>query len=190
MMGIVSRFFLLLYVLVVGTTSAVLAGIYLKIIPKQVWQSYLNYILAQQETIIVLAVMLFFSLFFLGYAFSSSSKHNNKRAVGDIILKSGEPGEVRVAIEAISHITERAALSVNGVREVTVNVLNPKGEVPISLELIIVLGQGHSAPVVSEAVSNAVAKTIFNTLQLGGVPMDIKVRDITNAVVERKQRVV
>ena len=189
MMGIVSRFFLLLYVLVAGTTSAVLAGIYLKIIPKQVWQSYLNYILAQQETIIVLAVMLFFSLFFLGYAFSSS-KRNDKRAVGDIILKSGEPGEVRVAIEAISHITERAALSVNGVREVAVNVLNPKGEVPISLELVIVLGQGHSAPVVSEAVSNAVAKTIFNTLQLGGVPMDIKVRDITNAVVERKQRVV
>ena len=186
-MGIISRFFLLLYVLVVGTVSVICAGVYLKVIPKQTWQSYLNYILAQQETIVILAVIFFFSLFFLGYAFSP---RNDKRAFGDIILKSGEPGEVRVAIEAIKHITERAALSVNGVREVKVVVFRQKSEIPIALELTIILGQGHSAPVVSEAVTHAVDKAIFTALQLGGVPIDIKVQDITNAVVERKQRVV
>ena len=186
-MGIVSRFFLLLYVLAVGTAVTIFAGVCLKLIPKQIWQSYLNYILVQQETIVVLAVMLFFSLFFLGYVFSS---RKDKRAFGDILLKTGEPGEVKVAIEAIRHITERAALSVNGVREVSVDVFRQKGEAPIALELTIILGQGHSAPTVSEGVTNAVDRAIFTALQLGGVPVDIKVKDITNAIVERKQRVV
>ena len=186
-MGIVSRFFLLLYVLVVGAAVVIFAGVCLQLIPKQIWQTYLNYILIQKETLIILAVMLFFSLYFLGVAFSSKK---NPRAVGEIILKEGEPGEVKVAVAAIRHITERAALSLSGVREAEVVINTQKGEVPIAIKVTIILGQGHTAPVVSEAVVNAIDRTIFNTLQMGGVPVDISVKDITNAVVERKQRVV
>ena len=186
-MGIVSRFFLLLYVLVVIAAVLIFAGVCLQLIPKQIWQAYLNYILVQQETLITLAVMLFFSLYFLGIAFSSKK---DSRAVGEIILKEGEPGEVKVAVEAVRHITERAALSISGVREAKVDLNRQKGEVPIAVKVTIILGQGHSAPVVSEAVVNAIDRTIFNTLQIGGVPVDISVKDITNAVVERKQRVV
>ena len=186
-MGIVSRFFLLLYVLVVSVAVLVFAGVCLQLIPKQNWQYYLNYIIAQQETVIVLAVMLFFSLFFLGFVFSSQK---DTRAFGEILLKEGEPGEVRVAIDAIKRLIERAALSVNGVREVNVTILKNKGEAPISVQLTIILGQGHSAPAVSETVVAAIDKAIFTALQIGGVPVDVKVKDITNAVVERKQRVV
>ena len=186
-MGIVSRFFLLLYVLVVIVAVLVFAGVCLQLVPKQIWQSYLNYIIVQQETVIVLAVMLFFSLFFLGFVFSS---RKDTQAVGEILLKEGEPGEVKVSIDAIKRLIERAALSVNGVREATVTILKNKGEVPISVRLTIILGQGHSAPTVSETVVNAIDKAIFTALQIGGVPVDVKVKDITNAVVERKQRVV
>ena len=186
-MGIVSRFFLLLYVLVVGTAVVAFSGVCLRLIPKQIWQNYLNYIIAQPETVMVLAVMLFFSLFFLGYCFSTNKA---QQAVGEILLRSGEPGEVKVAIEAIKRVIERAALSVSGVREASVTILKQKGELPISVRLTIVLGQGHAAPVVSEAVVNAIDKAIFTALQIGGVPVDVKVKDITNAVVERKQRVV
>lgn len=186
-MGIVSRFFLLLYVLVVGTAVVIFAGICLQLIPKQIWQTYLNYILIQKETLIVLAVMFFFSLYFLGVAFSSKK---DLKAVGEITLKEGEPGEVKVAVEAIKSVTERAALSVNGVREAKVVLLKQKGEVPIAVQLTIILGQGHAAPVVSENVVNAIDKAIFTALQIGGVPVDVSVKDITNAVIERKQRVV
>ena len=187
-MGIISRFFLLLYVLVVTTTVLIFAGICTKLIPNQIWQGYLNYILIQSETVIVLAVMLFFSLFFLGYVFSSSK--GDQRAVGEIMLKEGEPGEVKVAVDAIRHITERAALSVSGVREVKVTINKQNGECPIAIFVTIVLGQGHSAPLVSEAVVKSIEKTIFTALQIGGVPVDVSVKDITNAVIERKQRVV
>ena len=56
-MNVLSRFFLLLYVLVVGTSVAAFAGVCLRIIPKKVWQNYLNYIMVQPETIVVLAVI-------------------------------------------------------------------------------------------------------------------------------------
>ncbi len=186
-MGIVSRFFLLLYVLAVFISVIIFAGVCLQLIPKQIWQSYLNYIIVQRETVVVLAVMIFFSLFFLGYVFSS---RKNENAVGEILLKEGQPGEVRVAIEAIKRVIERAALSISGVRETSVTILKNKGEAPVAVRLAIVLGQGHAAPTVSEAVVNNVNKAIFTALQIGSVPVEVKVKDITNAVVERKQRVV
>ena len=185
-MGIVSRFFLLLYVLVVGSSVVAFAGVCLRIIPKKVWQTYLNYVIMQPETKIVLGVMFLFSLYFLAFSF----KKQEQVAAGEIMLKAGEPGEVKVTVDAIKRVIERAALSVNGVRDVNITLLKKKGEVPIAVRLVIILGQGHSAPGVSEAVVNAVDKAIFTALQIGGVPVDIKVKDITNAVVERKKRVV
>ena len=187
-MSIVGRFFLLLYVLVVGTAVAALAGVCVRIIPLQALQNYLKYIMIQKETIIVLAVMLIFSLFFLIFCLTPRKE---QLAAGEIVLKAGEPGEVKVTIDAIKRVVERAALTVNGVRDVKVTLLKKKkGDLPISVRLTIILGQGHAAPVVSEAVVNAIDKAIFTALQVGGVPVDVKVKDITNAVVERKQRVV
>ena len=186
-MGIISRFFLFLYVLVVFVAVIISAGVCLQLIPKSIWQSYLNYIIAQNETVVALSVMIFFSLFFLGYVFSG---RKNQNAVGEILLKQGQPGEVRVAIFAIKRLVERAALSVSGVRETEVKILNNKDEVPISINLTIVLGQGYAAPVVSEAVVKNINKAISTALQIGQVSVDVKVKEITNAVVERKQRVV
>ena len=185
-MNVLSRFFLLLYVLVVGTSVAAFAGVCLKLIPKKLWQGYLNYILVQPETIVVLAVMLFLSFHFLIFCFTKKEQV----AAGEIILRAGEPGEVKVSVEAIKRVIERATLSVSGVRDVKITLLKKKGEMPIAVRLVIVMGQGHTAPVVSEAVVNAVDKAIFTALQIGDVPVDVKIKDINNAVVERKKRVV
>ena len=111
-------------------------------------------------------------------------------AAGEIILRAGEPGEVKVSVEAIKRVIERATFSVNGVRDVKITLLKKKGEMPIAVRLVIIMGQGHTAPVVSEGVVSAVDKAIFTALQIGGVPVDVRVKDITNAVVERKKRVV
>ena len=186
-MGILSRFFLLLYVLAVGTAVVICAGVCLHLIPTNVWQERLRFIIAQKETLIVLAVMLMFSLGFLGEIFSSKK---DPRARGEITLKQGEPGEVKVSVEAIQSITERAALSVNGIREAKAVILKQKAETPISVNLKIVLSQGVSAPAVSEAAAKAVNNVIFTALQISNVPVDISVKDITNAVIERRQRVV
>ena len=159
----------------------------LNLIPTFYWQDKLKYILAQQETLIVLAVMFFFSLNFLGFSFSSNKEQN---ATGEILLKSGEPGEVKVAIDAIKNLTQRAAESVMGVRESKVVINKQKGDIPIAIKLEIILGQGHSAPSVTESVVKSIDKAIFTALQLSGVPIRVTVKDITNAVVERKQRVV
>ena len=185
-MNVLSRFFLLLYVLVVGTSVAAFAGVCLRIIPKKVWQNYLNYIMVQPETIVVLAVMLFFSLYFLLFSF----KKQEQVAAGEIILRAGEPGEVKVSVEAIKRVIERAAFSISGVRDVKITLMKKKGDVPIAVRLVIIMGQGHTAPVVSEGVVSAVDKAIFTALQIGGVPVDVRVKVITNAVVERKKRVV
>ena len=175
-MGILSRFFLLLYVLAVGTAVVICAGVCLHLIPTNVWQERLRFIIAQKETLIVLAVMLMFSLGFLGEIFSSKK---DPRARGEITLKQGEPGEVKVSVEEILEGT-------------TLNdeILKQKAETPISVNLKIVLSQGVSAPAVSEAAAKAVNNVIFTALQISNVPVDISVKDITNAVIERRQRVV
>ena len=185
-MGIISRFFLLIYVLVVGVSLIVAAGVCLHLIPPFIWQEKLKYIIAQQETLIVLAVMFFFSLYFLGMAFSSNK---STRITEEITLNQGEPGQVTVAIAAIKRLAERAALSVNGVREASIVVNNQNGDVPIAIKLTMVLGQGYAAPIVSEAVIKAIDKAIITALQMPNVPVDVSVKEITNAIVERKQRV-
>ena len=187
-MGIITRLFLLIYALATATVVILAAGVCLHVIPNLFWQEQLKYIIGQPETLIILAIMLFFSFYFIGAAFSSNKKPI--KTADEIVLKQGEPGQVKVAIEAIKRLTERAALTVTGVREAEVKVKTQEGDSPISIKMTIVLGQGYTAPVVSEMVIKTIDKAIFTALQISNVPIDISVKDFTNAVVERKQRVV
>lgn len=189
-MGIISRFLLLLYVLVVGATVVIIAGVCLKFIPENFWQPSLKFILIQPETLAALAVMLLLSLFFLTRVFASNKREQASVAEDEIILQKGQSGEVKVSVEAIKRISERAALSVNGIRESEAVVLKKKGDSDIAVRLTIVLGQGFAAPIVSENAVSAVDAAILTALQLPEVPVEVKVRDITNAVIERNRRVV
>ena len=187
-MGIMSRVLLLLYALVVGAVTVIIASACLNFMPANFWQPSLKFILAQPETLIALAVMLLLSLFFLTRVFVS---HEAPTVADDeIILRQGLSGEVKVALDAIQRITERAALSVNGVRESQAVIFKKGKDTPIAVRLSIVLGQGFAAPTVSENAVNAVNNAILTALQIPAVPVEVTVKDITNAVIERRQRVV
>ena len=188
-MGIIRRLILLFYVLLVLVVLVICAGVCLQIIPEDVWQKELNYIIAKQETLAVLAGMAAASLILLTGVFSRS-KGGLSAASGDIHLEEGKPGEVKVTVPAIINVVERAAITVDGVREVQAAVYRQDGAVPIKIRLTITLGHGFSTPKVSEAAVAAIDNALSTTLELQSVPVDVKVNEVTHAITERERRVV
>lgn len=189
-MGIIRRLILLFYVLAVLAALIICAGVCLQIIPTNIWQRELNFIIAQEETLAVLAGMAFASLILLTAVFSRRKGSGLSLASGDVHLEQGKPGEVKVTVPAIVSVVERAAITVNGVREAQASVYRQNGEIPIRVRLTITLGQGFSAPAVSEATVAAIDDALKTALELPNVPVEITVDEVTHAVIERERRVV
>ena len=187
-MGILIRLILLLYVLVVMAGLIVSAGVCLGILPPHLWQSGLKGIIAQPETLPFLAVMMLASLCLIGAVFSGGKKI--EKVSNDIELNKGMPGEVKVTVNAIVSVVERAAISVSGVREVKAEVFKQNEGVPIKVRLLVTLGQGFAAPKVSESAVAAVNDAILTALQISDVPIEVKVVEVTHAISERERRVV
>jgi uncharacterized alkaline shock family protein YloU len=166
------------------------AGVCLHFIPTQVWQDNLSLIISRQETLIVIAVMLLASLCLLSMSLSSSKKATIVNLSGDVELQKGTFKEVSVSIPAIISVVERAALSVAGVRQVEAKVQNKGGNAPVNVQLSIILSQNYSAPEVSAEIKTAVNKALQVALEISDVPVDMKVSEITHAVIERERRVV
>ena len=184
-MGIISRLLLFLYVLAVIVALAIGAGICLHVIPTKLWQDMLEKIIVLPETLAVLGAMLAASLCLLCVVFSGK-KNVAERETDDVELAGG----VLVAVEAVTSVVERAALTVGGVREVHAEVNRVSGEVPVKIRLAIVLGQNYSAPQVSSEVNSAVNEALKIAFEISGVPVEIKVTEITHAIAERERRVV
>ena len=189
-MGLISRLLLLLYVLAVMAALVISAGVCLHFIPTQVWQNELNWILSRQETLMVIAVMILASFCLLSIALSSTKKATVVNLSGDVELQKETAKEVAVTIPAIVSVVERAALGVVGVRQVEAKVSNQGGNTPVKVQLSMVLSQSYSAPEVSAEVKAAINKALEIALEISNVPVDIKVTEITHAVIERERRVV
>lgn len=189
-MGIIKRLVLLFYVLAVMVVLAAFTGVCLQLIPTQLWQNVLKYIIAQQETLAVLAGMAVASLILLSAVFSRKGSKGLSIASDDVHLEEGKPGEVKVTVPAIVSVVERAAITVSGVREASASVYQQEGEMPIRIRLTIVLGQGFSAPRVSEAAVAAIDDALKIALELPDVPIEVKVTEVTHAIIERDKRVV
>ena len=187
-MGIIRRLILLFYVLIIIAVLIVCAGVCLNLIPTNVWQNELNFIITREETLGALAAMLLAILILLTGVFSRSKSSSVMSS--DVHLEVGKPGEVKVTIPAIVSVVERAAITVSGVRQVEASVHRQDGEVPIKIRLTITLGQGFSAPKVSEATVAAVDEALATTLELSNVPIEVKVNEVTHAIIEREKRVV
>ena len=188
-MGIIRRLILLFYVLAVLVALVVAAGVCLQIIPQNIWQKELDFIISRQETLAVLAGMLLASLILLTGVFARSGSKLSI-ASGDVHLEIGKPGEVKVTVPAIVGVVERAAITVGGVREAQATVYRQDGAMPIKVRLTITLGQGFSAPKVSEATVAAINDALRTALELENVPVEVKVNEVTHAVIERDKRVV
>lgn len=189
-MGILRRLILLFYVLAMLAASIVCAGVCLKLIPTDVWQKELETIIARPETLAVIAVIIIASLILLTAVFSRSGNNSISIASGDVHLEQGKPGEVKVAVPAIVDVVERAAIIVNGVREAEASVYRQSGDMPIKVQLTIALGQGYSAPRVSEAVTASIDAALRTALELQSVPVEVLVKEVTHAITERDKRVV
>lgn len=188
-MGIISRLLLFLYVIAVLVAVIVCGGICLHIIPTKLWQDVLKEIIERQETLAVLGAMLAASFCLLCVVFSGKKKSGGRKS-DDVELKKGEAGEVLVAVEAVTSVVEQAALTVSGVREVHAEIFQNSEAVPIKIRLSIVLSQGYSAPKVSEEINSAVSEATKTAFEISEVPIELKVREITHAVVDREKRVV
>ena len=190
-MGIIRRLILLFYVLAVVAALVICAGVCLKLIPVDVWQRELNYIIAREETLAALACMALASLILLTGLFARKSDNEGMSLVsGDIHLEKDRPGEVKVTVPAVVGVVERAAVTVSGVRSAEASVYRQEGEIPIKVRLTIVLSQGFSAPRVSENVTAAINDALRTALELENVPVEVKVNEITHAIIERDKRVV
>lgn len=189
-MGIIRRLILLFYVLAVLAVLVVCAGVCLNFIPTQLWQNELNFIIAREETLAALAVMLLASLILLTGVFARSGSKGISAASGDIHLEPGRSGDVKVTVPAIVEVVERAAITVSGVRQATATVYQQSGDMPIKIRLVIVLGQGFSAPRVSEAAVAVINDALGTALELQNVPVEVQVTEITHAITERGNRVV
>ena len=188
-MGIIRRLILLFYVLAVLAAAIVAAGVCLRVIPVNVWQNELNHIISRPETLAAIGVIILASLILLTGVFARNSNVSSVLS-GDVELERGKPGEVKVAVPAIVSVVESAAITVSGVREAEAVVHQQSGEIPIKVRLTIALGQGFSAPRVSEAVTNSVNDALMTALELSGVPVEVKVNEVIHAIQERDRRVV
>lgn len=190
-MGIVRRLILLFYILTVLAVLVVCAGVCLQLIPTSIWQSELNFIIEREETLTALACMTLASLILLTMVFSGSkSSKGLALATGDVHLEEGKPGEVKVSVPAIVSVVESAAITVNGVREVAASVYRQTGDMPIKVHLTITLAQGYSAPKVSEDAVATVDAALSTALELFNVPVEVRVDEVTHAIIERDKRVV
>ncbi len=187
-MGIITRLLLLLYVLAVMSVSVVSAGVCLHFIPAQVWQNELQHLISRPETLAVIAVMFLASLCLLAAVFSTEKKKSG--TTKEVELQKGSSSEVKITLEAISEVVERAALTVPGVREVTPKVVRTEGEIPVKIFLDITLGQGYSAPETSEKINRTVNEALQTATEMTGIPIEVKVTEVTHAVAERERRVV
>ena len=188
-MGIIRRLILLFYVLAVLAATIVAAGVCLRVIPADIWRGELDRIIAQPETLAGIGVIILASLILLTGVFARNSNSSSILS-GDVELERGKPGEVKVTVPAITGVVERAAITVNGVREAEAVVQQQSGDMPIKVRLTIALGQGFSAPRVSEAVTNSVDEALRVALELPDVPVEVKVNEVIHAIQERDRRVV
>ena len=191
-MGILSRLLLFFYVIAVMAGLVVCAGVCLNLFPQEFLQSRLNEIISKQETWAVIGVMFVASLCLLSAVFSSDKKKREEDFLSDddIELQKGQTGEVRITVDAIKNVVEQAAVTVQGVRQVKAEVFNQRGEIPVKIDLEIILGQGYSAPKVSEEINSTVNQALQTATELSNIPVKIKVTEVTHAILEREKRVV
>ena len=190
-MGYINRFLLFLYALAVAVLSLGVVALCLQVVPEYVILNELRFLLSRWETIAAAAVVFFWSIHLLGCSVSGSSRaaHVDK----EVILVQGASGEIRVAVDAIKNMAEKAAQAISGVREAKVQVIAEKKadkDTVVRLEVKAVLGQEQNVADVSDAIRAAIGHQMTQVVGIPSFVVGISVTDISNAAVTKKQRVV
>ena len=190
-MGYINRFLLFLYALAVAVLSLGVVALCLQVVPEYVILNELRFLLSRWETIAAAAVVFFWSIHLLGCSVSGSSRaaHVDK----EVILVQGASGEIRVAVDAIKNMAEKAAQAISGVREAKVRVRSERSAETgssVKIGIHIVIGQEQNVAAISDAIRSSAEQHLHETVGVQDFALEIAVDDISNAAVTKKQRVV
>ncbi len=190
-MGILNRILLLPFSLLMMALTVAAAAAALHLIPESVWLNELRYALSRQELLAGCAVFFLLSLNFFFAVFSGRS--DTGRLHGEIMIVDTPTGAVQVELSAIRGIVERVALGISGVREVSAAVSVPRKKndatVPLHVDLKVVLAAHAHLSAVSEQLTERIRQDLMNVLGIDGVPVAIRVTDVSNITGQSKRRV-
>lgn len=190
-MGIFNRFLLLLLSLATAASALIVLGIATGLVPTDVWQNELNFILSRYETLAVAVLVLLVSLKLIVAAFSRNTKKSEQRK-GEYLITKNDGGEVRIALDAVRTLVTRLAGETAGVREATtrVKVSGAKDEKKLAIALSLIVGREASAAALTQALTATVRSQLAETMALEDVPLDIVITGVIDEPPVRKKRVV
>lgn len=189
-MGVINRFLLLLLSLSTAVLSLAVLGAVSGLLAETLWLDSIHYALSRKETIAVSAVAFLISLKLLGCVFHRSREKALSR--GEYVIAASPHGEVRVALDAVRNLTDRLAREAHGVRDVRVRVKvkNNRDNASLALEVNLVIGREAEVKKLTEQLTNSIQQHLAQTMALTEVPVTIVVTDVSDAVPDRKHRVV
>lgn len=189
-MGVINRFLLLLLLLPAAALSLAVIGAAFGLLPETVWLDSIHDALSRKETIAVAVAALLISLKLLGQVFHRSSDKTTGK--GEYVIESSPRGEVRVALDAVRNLTDRLARETHGVRDVRVRVRakNSREGASLTLQLGLVIGRETEVKKLTEQLTNSIQQHLEQTMALPDVPVSIVVTDVSDAVPDKKHRVV
>ena len=190
-MGILNRLLLLPSALLLMAVAALAAAAALRLLPESIWLNEMRFALVQPEFPAVCAVVFLIGLKLFFAVFSGRSETG--RAHGEIMVVDTPAGAVQVELSAVRGIIERIALGISGVRDVSARVCVPpqKNENAAPLQVDLELGlsaQAHLSPV-SEQMTERIRQELLNLHGIEGIPISIRVTDVSSAAPQSKKRV-
>ncbi|MBR3623732.1 MAG: alkaline shock response membrane anchor protein AmaP [Selenomonadaceae bacterium] len=190
-MGIINRFLLFVYAGVVLLVTLFLAIFLMKSVPIGVLSNEIEFLMGQGVTLNALLCFAACSAYFLLYAFFVGEKKKVEEVQEDCVRIRTEKGEVRISKDAVASLTDREAMSVSGVRESSTVVEGSlkEGEAAVSLNMELILTAGASVPEITSTVKEAVQNRIKDSLGVENAPVEISVRELSNAPSENQRRV-
>jgi len=190
-MGIINRFLLFVYAGVILLITLFLAVFVAKAIPASVLANEIEFLMGQSPAMTVLLCFAAYSAYFLLYAFFVGEKKTDEAPKDDCVRIKSENGEVRISKEAVASLVDREAMSVSGVRESNTVVEGSvkEGEAAVSLNMELILTAGANVPEITSTVKEAVKNRIKESLGEENTPIEISVRELSNAPSENQKRV-
>jgi len=175
----------------IALSGAVLAAA-LQVLPENVWLKQIHFALAQKETLLVCIVALLICIK-LAVAVFSRKAGDTFTSKGEYVIDAGPQGEVRVALEAMRSLADRMAREVHGVRDASVRIKaknKQKGAASLSLDIDLTVGREADVSAVAKVLTGRLQEHFRRTMALEDVPVNVVISEVSDALPEKKHRVV
>jgi uncharacterized alkaline shock family protein YloU len=189
-MGLFNRLLLLLAALLLGTAAAAFCLCGLGCLPTaEVWNEF-QYASGQVQSYLAAVIVLLMSVKLLFNSFMPSGSKDQAR---EAVLLKTKSGKVSVAAAAVRNLVRETALAVHGVRDVKVKLAvrnRPEAPAELKLQLDLIVGQEANVPETADSVRQAAGQRLAEVAGIEVTDISLSVREITNAPLDKKRRVV